>query len=56
MNTPWPEDDFTRWLHEHHGMSSSLGWAAEIERNTSVGSTPVEEFFRLLDAYRARAE
>ncbi|WP_181011016.1 hypothetical protein [Streptomyces sp. SM13] len=48
----WPEDDFSRWLRECHGIDSSLTWAAEIERNTPDGSTPVEEFFRLLDAYR----
>ncbi|MGW6602232.1 hypothetical protein [Streptomyces sp. NPDC055036] len=47
----WPEDDFNRWLQEQRGIASSLTWAAEIKRNTPVGSTPVEEFFRLLDAY-----
>ncbi|MFD8411711.1 barstar family protein [Streptomyces sp. NPDC059650] len=51
----WPDDHFTQWLREHHGMSSSLGWAAEIERNTPDGSTPIEEFFRLLDDYRRHA-
>ncbi|MFJ8694210.1 barstar family protein [Streptomyces roseolilacinus] len=51
----WPEDDFNRWLCEHRGIASSLTWAAEIERNTPDGSTPVEEFFRLLDAYRSDA-
>lgn len=30
-----------------------LGWAAEIERTTPPDSTPVNEFFRLIDAYRA---
>lgn len=49
----WPEDDFNRWLHERRGITGSHTWAAEIERNTPVGSTPVEEFFRLLDAYRS---
>ncbi|MFI6148969.1 hypothetical protein [Streptomyces sp. NPDC051109] len=48
----WPEDHFTQWLHERHGMSSSLGWAAEIERTTPPDSPPVEAFFRLLDQYR----
>ncbi|MFI8423692.1 hypothetical protein [Streptomyces sp. NPDC085479] len=51
----WPEDDFSRWLGEHRGITGSLTWAAEIERNTPAGSTPVEEFFRLLDTYRSDA-
>ncbi|MFJ3835469.1 hypothetical protein ACIPY6_08110 [Streptomyces sp. NPDC090054] len=48
----WPEERFTKWLHERRGTSSSLGWAAEIERTTPPDSTPIEEFFRLLDEYR----
>lgn len=48
----WPEVDFTRWLHEKHGISSSLGWAAEIEQRATAETTPVDEFFRLLDDYR----
>ncbi|MGA5566365.1 hypothetical protein ACPCUV_35085 [Streptomyces platensis] len=48
----WPEADFTRWLHEKHGISSSLGWAAAIEQRATAETTPVEEFFRLLDGYR----
>ncbi|WP_078626290.1 barstar family protein [Streptomyces sp. NRRL S-241] len=51
----WPEEGFTRWLHERRGATGSLGWAAEIERTTPAGSTPVEEFFRLLDDYRRDA-
>ncbi|MGK5627948.1 hypothetical protein [Streptomyces sp. URMC 123] len=51
----WPENDFSRWPCEYRGISSSLTWAAEIERNTPAGSTPVEEFFRLLDAHRSDA-
>ncbi|MFE2644456.1 barstar family protein [Streptomyces nigra] len=51
----WPEEDFSRWLHENRGIDSSLTWAAEIERSTPDGSTPVEEFFRLLGAYRSDA-
>jgi hypothetical protein len=51
----WPEDDFSRWLREYHGIDSSLTWAAEIERNTPDGSNPVEEFFRLFDDYRNEA-
>ncbi|MFJ9936980.1 hypothetical protein ACIRSJ_28135 [Streptomyces virginiae] len=48
----WPEHRFTQWLHESRGTSSSLSWVAEIEHTTPVDSTPVEEFFRLLDGYR----
>ncbi|MGW9072850.1 hypothetical protein ACWGQT_25850 [Streptomyces yangpuensis] len=48
----WPEQRFTQWLHERGGSSSSLSWAAEIERTTPPASAPVEEFFRLLDQYR----
>ncbi|QXE36412.1 barstar family protein [Streptomyces sp. GMY02] len=51
----WPEDDFSRWLCEYRGIAGSLTWAAEIERNTPDGSIPVEEFFRLLNAYRSDA-
>ncbi|WP_327257195.1 barstar family protein [Streptomyces sp. NBC_01244] len=52
----WPEERFTQWLHERGGTSSSLGWAAEIERTTPPDSTPIEEFFRLLDEYRHHAD
>ncbi|MFI9724352.1 hypothetical protein ACIHFE_32745 [Streptomyces sp. NPDC052396] len=48
----WPEDGFVQWLWKRYGRRSSLGWAAEIERATPARSTPVEEFFRLLDQYR----
>ncbi len=51
----WPQGRFTQWLHESRGTSSALGWAAEIERTTPADSTPVEEFFRLLDDYRRHA-
>lgn len=51
----WPEERFTQWLHERRGTSSSLGWAAEIERATPPDSTPVAEFFQLLDAFRREA-
>ncbi|MFJ7421740.1 hypothetical protein ACIQXD_24475 [Streptomyces uncialis] len=46
---------FNQWLKERLGARSdsvSYGWAADIERNTPEGSTPVEEFFRLLDGFR----
>ncbi|MDX3353706.1 barstar family protein [Streptomyces sp. ME01-24h] len=58
IDEPWafgPEGDFSCWLCEYRGIASSLTWPAEIERNTPDGSTPVEEFFRLLDAYRSDA-
>ena len=51
----WPGEAFTQWLREHHGISSSLGWAAEIERQTPADSTPVDEFFQLLDTFRRGA-
>ncbi|WP_078903953.1 barstar family protein [Streptomyces xanthophaeus] len=51
----WPESRFTQWLHERRGTPSSLGWAAEIERSTPPDSTPVVEFFQLLDAFRREA-
>ncbi|MFE0604105.1 hypothetical protein ACFW2T_19640 [Streptomyces sp. NPDC058892] len=44
---------FSQWIKERLGGSSaSYGWAADIERNTPADSTPVAEFFRLLDQYR----
>ncbi|MGW2373005.1 hypothetical protein [Kitasatospora sp. NPDC001683] len=52
----WPEDSFAQWLWRRLGRRSPLGWAAEIERETPAGSTPVAEFFRLLDAYRAERD
>ncbi|MEU4360199.1 hypothetical protein [Streptomyces virginiae] len=52
----WPEERFTQWLHERSETSSSLGGAAEIEHTTPPDSTPIEEFFRLLDEYRHRAD
>lgn len=52
----WPEEAFTQWLREHYGISSSLGWAAEIERRALADSTPVDEFFRLLDKFQRRTE
>ncbi|MFG2142173.1 barstar family protein [Streptomyces sp. NPDC048650] len=44
---------FSQWLGTRLGGSSPLGWAGDIERSTPECSTPVEEFFRLLDAYRS---
>lgn len=51
----WHGGAFSQWLGTHLGGSSPLGWVADIERNTPDDSTPVEEFFRLLDAYRSEA-
>ncbi|WP_416482685.1 barstar family protein [Streptomyces sp. CL12] len=51
----WHGGAFSQWLGTRLGGTSPLGWAADIERNTPRGSTPVEEFFRLLDAYRSDA-
>ncbi|ARF77527.1 hypothetical protein HS99_0008735 [Kitasatospora aureofaciens] len=52
----WPENSFKEWLWRHLGRHSPLGWAAEIERETPAGSTPVAEFFRLLDTFRAEQD
>ncbi|WP_394437710.1 barstar family protein [Streptomyces sp. SGAir0957] len=46
-----PGGSFKSWLEDHLGFASSLGWAAEIERATPQGTTPLDEFFRLLDAF-----
>ncbi|CAM5230303.1 hypothetical protein GCM10010329_80140 [Streptomyces spiroverticillatus] len=51
----WGDGPFNQWLCEHFGRPSSLNWATQIEQETSDGATPVEEFFRLLDAYRRHA-
>ncbi|MEU6622024.1 barstar family protein [Streptomyces litmocidini] len=51
----WHGRAFSQWLGTRLGGTSPLGWAADIERNTPEGSTPVDEFFRLLDAYRSDA-
>jgi hypothetical protein len=51
----WGDGPFSQWLCQHFGRPSSLGWATQIEQETPDGSTPVEEFFRLLDDYRRHA-
>ncbi|MET9880994.1 barstar family protein [Actinacidiphila glaucinigra] len=51
----WHGGAFSQWLGKRLGGSSPLGWAADIERNTPNGSTSVDEFFHLLDAYRSDA-
>jgi hypothetical protein len=52
----WPEASFEAWLWQRLGRRGALGWAAEIERGTPETSTPVAEFFRLLDAFRAEQD
>ncbi|CAL9612881.1 barstar family protein [Streptomyces sp. enrichment culture] len=51
----WHGGAFSQWLGTRLSGTSPLGWAADIERNTPAGATPVDEFFRLLDAYRSDA-
>ncbi|MER7468621.1 barstar family protein [Streptomyces sp. NPDC097981] len=54
VNEPFNFWAFSQWLGKRlYGDSASYDWAADIDRNTPDGSTPVEEFFRLLDAYRS---
>ncbi|MEU3355227.1 barstar family protein [Streptomyces sp. NPDC037389] len=50
----WHGGKFSQWLDGRIGVGA-LGWAAAVERETPAGSTPVEEFFRLLDEYRRAA-
>ncbi|UBU12504.1 hypothetical protein [Nonomuraea gerenzanensis] len=46
------DGSFTAWLWRRIGRSSSLGGAIETERETPAGSTPIAEFFLLLDDFR----
>ncbi|MEY9965400.1 hypothetical protein ABIA33_003442 [Streptacidiphilus sp. MAP12-16] len=49
----WNLGPFTEWLWQRLGRSSSLGWAAEIEREAvDTETSPVELFFAFLDEYR----
>ncbi|MFC1408827.1 barstar family protein [Streptacidiphilus sp. N1-12] len=48
----WPSGPFSAWLGRRYGGHGPLDWAVEIARVTPAGSTPVEEFFTLLDHYR----
>ncbi|QDN87469.1 hypothetical protein FNV68_20160 [Streptomyces sp. S1D4-23] len=51
---PGCQEPFAEWLWKRLGRHSSLGWAAEIEREAEASNTPaVELFFSLLDEYRA---
>ncbi|MFJ2217434.1 hypothetical protein ACIQVO_28255 [Streptomyces sp. NPDC101062] len=45
----------SRWCAGRFGVSGSLTWVAEIERRTPADSTPLDEFFRLLDGFRRDA-
>jgi hypothetical protein len=50
----WPQGRFTEWLWRRLGRHSSLGWAAEIEREAEAGSLdPMAMFFAFVDEYRA---
>ncbi|MFF8531967.1 hypothetical protein ACF07B_08290 [Streptomyces sp. NPDC015532] len=52
--SPDCQGPFAEWLWKRLGRHSSLGWAAEIEREAEDSDTPaVELFFSLLDEYRA---
>ncbi|WP_246212906.1 hypothetical protein [Streptomyces abyssomicinicus] len=45
---------FTDWLWRRLGEHSSLGWAAEIERQAqAAGQSAMDLFFSLFDEYRA---
>ncbi|MFD4539888.1 barstar family protein [Streptomyces bauhiniae] len=48
----WHGGPFSQWLGTRLGGASPLGWSEDIERNTPEDSTPFDEFFLLLDAYR----
>jgi ribosomal protein S1 len=52
----WPGEGFSQWLRKQRGRTTAVGWSAEIERETPAGISPVQEFFRLLDAYRVSPE
>ncbi|MFC8262697.1 barstar family protein [Streptomyces sp. NPDC057291] len=56
INEPHDFWAFSEWLGKRlGGNNASFGWAADVERNTPDDSTPLEEFFRLLDEYRRDA-
>lgn len=53
----WNGGPFSEWLWKRLGRHSSLGWATEIEREASTsGCASIDEFFALLDEYRAQPE
>ncbi|MEU3448809.1 hypothetical protein AB0H29_16530 [Streptomyces thermolilacinus] len=44
----WHGGAFSKWLGTRLGGTGPLGWAADIERNTPAGSTPVDEATTML--------
>ncbi|MGX1471496.1 UNVERIFIED_CONTAM: hypothetical protein RKD50_000304 [Streptomyces canus] len=55
--TPGSQSRFSEWLCQRQGSPSSLGWAAEIEREAERSGRPaMEMFFELLDEFRADAK
>ncbi|MGC0339170.1 hypothetical protein [Streptomyces sp. SLBN-8D4] len=55
--TPGSQNHFSEWLCQRQGRPSSLGWAAEIEREAERSGRPaMEMFFELLDEFRADAK
>ncbi|MER5477009.1 hypothetical protein ABT026_08495 [Streptomyces sp. NPDC002734] len=52
--SPGNPGSFTDWLWRRLGRHSSLGWAAEIEREAQAADQPAMDlFFSLFDEYRA---
>jgi hypothetical protein len=52
--SPGKPGRFTDWLWQRLGEHSSLGWAAEIERQAqAAGQSAMDLFFSLFDEYRA---
>jgi hypothetical protein len=55
--TPGSQSRFSEWLCQRQGRPSSLGWAAEIEREAERSGRPaMEMFFELLHEFRANAK
>ncbi|MFI6880771.1 hypothetical protein ACIBL6_45715 [Streptomyces sp. NPDC050400] len=54
---PGSQGSFAEWLWQRLGRHSSLGWAAEIERQAqAAGQEAMELFFSLFDEYRTERE
>lgn len=47
-----PAGSFANWLSWKYGAPLTLGWVSAVERLIQEGESPVESFFRLLDAFR----
>jgi hypothetical protein len=43
---------FCSWLSWNYGTSLTAGWASAVAQLTRDGESPVETFFRLLNAFR----